>query len=314
MAKSTEAEILDVARRFLEVDATEPEAADLMLPEVLDWEEVFTVAFRDRRLPFDAVTESLRVRELSKDSARVGVSQRLVPKRGKCEEQNRELTLELVDSDGWKVSDIVVDGHSLAGSMHRVLVEPPAADGLTVRGWARSDPDGKVSVAIMVRNSGPHAWQSKNAGTAWQKGRMWFLAQAFWKMFFLGDYGTAVPGTDRGVLLTVPAKAECIWLKASRWGSLRSPLFALSWEGARRASLAEPLRWDWQYRVDLGGMALPFVGLGVFIAILASPRAALIGLALFTVAAILDTHLCVYRLKRKLARFRAEVAARGLAN
>jgi hypothetical protein len=34
----------------------------------------------------------------------------------------------------------------------------------------------------------------------------------------------------------------------------------------------------------------------------------------FAVAAILETHWCVYRLKRKLARFRAESAARVSAS
>lgn len=309
MAKSDRAEILDVARRFLVGSSTDPGAGEITVPEFHEINEVFAVALRDAGYEFETVIESLAIAELAADRASVHALQRLVPTGRKTQEQRHELTVQLVKREGWKVRDVVRDGHSVAERLHPVLVEPGEADGISIRGWARTEPDGSVFVAIVVHNGSTRPWRVKCVGAAWQKGRHWFLSQVLWKLLLLGNDFTCDPGSERALLLAVPAKVERIWLRASRPGRLRWPLFALSWAPASLAASAAPFRWNKPLTVRVAANALPLVGLAVLIAIFASVSAGLAAVGLFTAVLVLDTHWCVYRLQRKLARFRAQTAA-----
>lgn len=311
MDERTQAEVLDVARRYLVGESADPEVAEITVPEFHEPMEVFSVAFRGAGYEFETVVESFGPAEISGDTASVHARQRLVPKGRKGTEQSQELTIQLVNREGWKVRDLLFEGSSLAARCHRVLVEPAEAEGIAIRGWARDQSDGTVCVALLVRNDSQRRWRVRGAGAVWEKGRLWFLSQAVWKMLFLGSEATLPPGIQLGAVLAPPAKIERVWLRASRRGSLRSQLFALSWEQARLDASAVPFKWNKRLSLRLAVRAVPFVGLAVLVAVFASVPAALVASALFAGTAVLETHWCLYRLKRKLARFRAQSASVG---
>lgn len=303
MHQSSHEEILNAVLTFL----TSPDASEVTAPEYRELNRVFALAFRDSGYEFHSVVTSLTVTELAGETATVQAMRTLVPKRRKwAKEQSQELTVQLVKHEGWKVRDLILDGRPVLARMHPVLVEPAEAEGISVRAWARTEPDGRLCIAIKVHNESAHRWRLRCAGGTWEKGRMWFLSQALWKLILRGSKVSYTPGAERGILLTVPAKVERLWLQASRPGSLRSPLFALSWEPARRAASAEAARGSSPTAVRAALYLLPVAALAAPIAIFKSTSAALIATSVLLAITLVETHWCVYRFERKLARFRAE--------
>jgi hypothetical protein len=254
------------------------------------------------------------VLDLGRDTATVRAKRTLVPKgREKAKEQEQELTVHLVKQDGWKVADLLTEGQSVHARMHRLLVEPEEAEGISVRAWARTEPDGKLWIAVNVRNGSSRRWRLKCAGFAWRKGRVWRLSEATWRTLRRGGAVDYEPGAEHGIMLVGPVKAERLWLRATPRHGLRSFFFALSWEPVRVAAPAE-VPPSFRRRAGLIiASAIPVAAIGVFVSLVKSVPAAVLVTSFMALLPFVEHHRAVWQLERKLARFRAESLANAPA-
>ena len=307
--KPSQSEVLDVVRAFLTTDGD----FALAVPELREIEQVFALAARDAGYDFESKVTSLEVIDLSGDVATVRAKRTLVPKgRNSAREQEQELMVHLVDLDGWKVRDLSVAGESLRARLQRLIVEPAAAEGISVRAWARSDPGGMMWIAINVRNDSGRHWRLKCAGFAWRKGPLWLLSQASSRALRRGGAVLYEPGAEHGIMLVAPTKAKRVWLRASPRRGLRSFYFALSWKPASVAAPADKPAGGFRKGAALIGYAayaLPFAAIAVFVSVVKSVPAAILVTSALAVVPLVEAHWCVHRLERKLARWRAESSA-----
>jgi hypothetical protein len=300
---SRETELLDVVTRYL----TTADASELAVPELAEPEHVLALALHDMGYEHESTVTSLAVVGLARDEATVEATRTVAPKGlHAAEAYEQELTVHLVDLDGWKVRDIVADGRSALESLHRVTVEPAEAEGLRISAWAQTEPSGDIVIAVNVRNDTDRRWRLKCAGATWRRGPLWLISQLGWRALGRGGAVDYEPGTEHGFMLRVPPKVERLWLKATPRHGLRSLLFALAWETA--PAEAPPARSRIRQALPVALGAVPVVAVGVFIGFTRSVSAAILVSSLLVVGPLLASHCCVLRLERKLARLRAELA------
>jgi hypothetical protein len=202
---------------------------------------------------------------------------------------------------------LVADGESALASLHRVTVEPAEAEGIRISAWARSEPSKDVVIAISLRNDAASRWRLKCAAATWRRGPLRFISQLSGRALGRGGKVDYDPGTEHGVMLRVPAKAERLWLKATPRRGLRSLLFALSWEPARPATARASASWL-RRAVPIAAGMVPLAAIAAFVGATKSVPAAILIASLLVVVPLAGSHCCVARLERKLARLRAELA------
>src|SRR5919199_5511106 len=120
--------VLAVARAYLETE----DHSELVVPELREFEHVFTQFGRDLRLVFEVEVTSLRVTHIARAAATVQATRRLVPspESRATETEEQELTLALVEDGGWQVADVTLDGRRFRTLIRDVTVEPPQAEGI----------------------------------------------------------------------------------------------------------------------------------------------------------------------------------------
>jgi len=300
-ASKTEVEVLDLVRTYLSAD----DGREFEVPEWREPNEAFALAFRDAGYTFESKVGSLALVELARDTATVRASRTHLTKRGRrSQEREQELAVHLVWREGWKVRDVSTEDGSVAGRLHVPLVEPPEAEGISVRGWARTDPSGQVFLAVTVHNASRRRWRMKGGGVTKRKGRLWLLDETSWRTLRRGWAVDYRPGSEHGILFTVPANTDRLWLRAKPRFGLRSFFFALSWEPPSATAQAEPATL-WKRVVLMALAGLPIASIAAFIAVVKTVQLAIVFALFFPAVMFLEQHWCVWHLERKLARFRA---------
>jgi hypothetical protein len=300
---SRETELLDVVTRYLST----ADASELAAPELAEPERVLALALHDMGYEHESTVTSLAVASLAGDEATVEATRTVAPKgRHAAEAYEQQLTVHLVDLDGWKVRDIVADGRSALASLRRVTVEPAEAEGLGISAWAQTEASGDIVIAVSVRNDTDRRFRLKCAGATWRRGPLWLISQLGSRALGHGGAVDYEPGTEHGFALRVGPKVERLWLKATPRHGLRSLLFALSWEAAPAETA--PTRSRIRQALPVALAAVPVAAVGLFVGLTRSVSAAILVSALLVTVPLLASHCCVLRLERKLARLRAELA------
>jgi len=295
--------ILELVRAYLLAQ----DASPFVVPGLREGERIFALAGRDSHVKPEIDVESLRLTDRTHAQATVEAAISVAVQRGeKTLRRSAELTIRLVADAGWHVADVIEDGVPLTARGRHLRVEPAECEGFVVEAHAVDRSVAQTDVALAFRNHTDRVWTLRCVGVQSRGRALKRLAEFSRGKLSRETVVDFAPGSEHGLMLLLPAHATRLWVKVKPKGTARTFIFAVSVNDGQLHPPRVPLRGRWRSaRKPLLAAGIPFAALAVVFGVRGSLSAAAVFALVCYPLLLLNAHICVVRLERKLARLRA---------